>query len=320
MFSCPKWWSELIQILLLWSTCAILVLSQEVTIASPILTGADYLKLPREPETWLVEGILPVSGSLLLFGDPKAGKSFAALQLACCVTSGVEWLGFSCPQPRKVAYVQLDTPRGIWADRVQSLAEAGHPVEAVHFADRETLGTHPFDILNPEHFKLLQNSLAELKPGAVIIDTLRESHSGDENDSTAMQSVIAHLEAAVKPAALVLVSHARKSNPEQPFSLLNDNRGSNYIVGRMDGICRFWSNKDGSGGIAVTSRTTEEHSIKLDRQPEGTWMVKDDSSVEIARLIVEQNPGVAVRELARTLHNTLPDKSEVAWRAWLRRL
>src|SRR5438874_371179 len=197
--------------------------------SSPIVLGSDYLKLPRSPETWLVEGLLPVGGALLLFGDPKVGKSFAALQLACCLVSGVEWLGFPIPQPQPVVYVQLDTPRTLWADRVQQLGSSGHPVDAVHFADRETLGTNPFDILDPEHFKLLTTSLASIRPGAVIIDTLRESHSGDENDSTEMQSVVAHLDAAVKPAALILISHARKSNPEMGYSLMNDSRGSNYV-------------------------------------------------------------------------------------------
>jgi RecA-family ATPase len=283
--------------------------------------GSDYLALPREPELWLVEGLLPVGGSMLIFGDPKAGKSFAALQLACCVTSGVEWLGFACPQPRKVAYIQLDTPRSLWADRVQSLATAGHPVEGVHFADRETLETHPFDILRDEHLLLLQEALKGVQPGAVIVDTIREAHSADENDSTEMQQAIARLEAAVKPAAMILVAHARKSNPDQPHDIMNDNRGSNYIVGRMDAICRFWSNKDATtGGMRVSSRTTEEHSLKLNREGDGTWTVNEEpTTIRIAREIIAMNPHSSEREMSRALHNTLPEKTEVAWRAWLRR-
>jgi RecA-family ATPase len=237
--------------------------------AQPIVSGADYLKLPRSPETFLIDKLLPVSGSMLIFGDAKVGKSYAALQLACCLTSGVEWLGFAVPAAVPVVYVQLDTPRSLWADRVQSLAESGHPVEGLHYADRETLNTFPFNILNEEHLQLLRNSLKAVSPGAVIIDTIREAHAGDENDSTAMQTVIARLEAAVKPAALILIAHARKSDPERGYDLMNDNRGSNYIVGRMDAIVRF-----SRTSMRAASRTMEEHSTKLIRQADGTWTLE----------------------------------------------
>ncbi len=264
---------------------------------------------------------------MLLFGDPKVGKSYAALQLAACLATGRDWLGFHIPQPRTVVYVQLDTPRPLWADRVEALATSGHPVRALYYADRETLGTFPFDILQPAHFRLLTEelrSITEIDPSTgeeltkptdvVIIDTLREAHSGDENDSTEMQQVIAYLDAAVKPAALILISHARKSNPEIGYSLMNDNRGSNYIVGRMDGICRF-----SKESMRVSSRTLEEETVRLDRSDDGTWTLLNDpftKAVEVARA---ENPLIPTRELARMLHDRFPSKSEAACRAALRR-
>ena len=256
-----------------------------------------------------------MSGGMLLFGDPKVGKSYAALQLACCLTSGTDWLEFTIPAPVKVVYVQLDTPRGVWADRVQELQDSGHPVEGVHFADRETLQTFPFDILNDDHFRLLRNSLHEINPGAVIMDTLRESHSANENDSTEMQKTIARLEEAVKPAALILISHARKSNPEVGYDLMNDNRGSNYVVGRMDAICRF-----SKTSMRVSSRTTEEHSIKLDRQTDGTWDLIEDQFAATAKGLLRANPEMSIRGLARILHETPGiERSETACRSWLKR-
>lgn len=252
---------------------------------------------------------------MLLFGDPKVGKSYAALQLACCLTSGVDWLGFQVPSPQNVVYIQLDTPRSLWASRLDDLASSGHPVEGVHMADRETLEAHPFDILNPEHFRKLTENLAIIKPGAVIFDTLRESHSGDENDSTAMQEVIAHLEACVKPAAMILIAHARKSNPEHGYDLMNDNRGSNYIVGRMDSIVRF-----APASMRCSSRTMEEHSTKLFREDDGTWTLAEDPFNVKAQLVVQEaKVGESTRELARKLHQMLPEKTEAACRAYLRR-
>lgn len=250
---------------------------------------------------------------MLLYGDPKVGKSYAALQLAACMTSGAEWLGFPIPQAVPVVYVQLDTPRSLWAVRVQDLVTAGHPVDSVHMADRETLNTHPFDIKKPEHFMLLQTALAPLGAGAVIIDTLRESHSGDENDSTDMQRVIAHLEAAVKPAALILISHAKKPSQDQSYSLMNDNRGSSYIVGRMDSIVRF-----SHTSMRCTSRTIEEHSTALIRAEDGTWDLVHDGFEENAQMLLMSHPEMPLRELARLLHERT-SKSAAACRSWLQR-
>lgn len=251
---------------------------------------------------------------MLLFGDPKVGKSYAALQLACCLVSGQEWLGFQIPLPQQVAYVQLDTPRTLWADRVGKLAASGHCIEKVHFADRETLDAHPFDILKPAHFKKLVNDLKDIGPGAVVMDTLRESHSADENDSTEMQVAIAALEAAIQPAAMILVAHARKSNPENGFSLMNDNRGSNYVVGRMDAIARFTKKS-----MQVSSRTMEEHSIKLDRLDDGTWELIKDDLKDLADLLIISHPGASSRELAAILAERTGHKSLSACRGIIRR-
>lgn len=281
---------------------------------SKIVTGAEYLALPREPETFLIDPLLPVGGSMLLYGDPKIGKSYAALQLACNLATGSPWLGFHIPEAHPVVYVQLDTPRSLWASRVEDLAGSGHEVHAVHQADRETLGTFPFDILNDEHFGMFREAIAGVNPGAVVIDTVRECHSGDENDSTAMQQVVARLDAAIRPAAMILIAHARKSNAEQGYDLLNDSRGSNYIVGRMDAICRF-----SKSTMRLTSRTLEEQSLKLERIDDGTWELARDPWIATAEEMCMLHPDLSGRELARLLHQLDKSHSEAACRNWIQR-
>lgn len=265
----------------------------------PIVSGADYLLLPRAPETWLVRGLLPTGGSLLLYGDPKVGKSFAALQLATSLVSQQSWLGLDCPASVPVVYVQLDTPRSLWAERVASLRRL-LPTDQVHFADLETLDRYPFDILQPENESLLRGALAEINPAVVIIDTLRECHSGDENDSTEMQRVIAHLAAAVKPAAMVLVSHSRKPNPEFTDSVVVGNRGSNYVTGRMDAICHL-----SDGRLTITGRALEETKIHLEKVeiPGGfIWdLTTGDKNKKLARLLLTDGRYPSLRAKARVL-------------------
>lgn len=253
---------------------------------------------------------------MLLYGDPKVGKSYAALQLACCVTSGVEWLGFGVPEPRKVVYVQLDTPRSLWADRVQTLAESGYPVEGIHFADLETLETHPFNILDPDHFCILRDALQPIGAGVIIFDTIREAHRGDEDKSGDMQDVVAHFNAACKPASIIFISHARKGSPDPKAQRdqMNDSRGSNYVVGKVDSIVRF-----SHSSARFVSRTMEEHTLKLERLDDGTWRQPSKEFENLAAVVVKNNEGASVRQLARLLHENFPERTEYACRAWLRR-
>src|SRR3990167_6684502 len=99
---------------------------------SPIIPAADYLALPRNAENWLLRPLLPVGGSMILYGDPKVGKSYAALQLAVALTGDGpdEWLGFPTGQAGPVVYVHLDTPRSLWAERLEELKREGHPIES----------------------------------------------------------------------------------------------------------------------------------------------------------------------------------------------
>lgn len=300
------------------------------------MSAADYIALPRAPETWLIEPLLPTGGSLLLYGDPKVGKSYAALQLASALGSGTDWLGFRCPKPGRVLYIQLDTPRSLWAARVEELTKPtslgsplrvselgripqradsarthsqpeGSPLDlsGVFLADRETLQTWPFDILNPEHAARLAQVIGAFAPALVILDTLRESHRLDENDSTAMQNVVSRLTSVVKPAALVLVSHGRKSNPEYGPNLINDNRGSNYVVGAVDAIVHFSSKAMDVGGRAI-----EEAHIGLERTSDHLWQLSDrEQTKKLARQLLDDDSLVGVRAKARRL-GEITGKSE----------
>ena len=282
-----------------------------------IVTGSEYLALPRAKETWLIEPVVPTSGAVLLYGDPKVGKSFAALQLAVALSDhGVEdWFGFPVKSHGPVVYVQLDTPRSLWADRLEEVRSSGVDTDSVHFSDRETLDCFPFDILRGDHFDLLYHSLKAIKPIAVIMDTLKESHSAEENDSNTMQKVVASLVAATYPAALILISHSRKPAGEYTPDLINDSRGSSYLPGRMDSIIRFTAKT-----LFFTGRALEQGSIKLERTDVGTWK-KNETEDRLHELVVQvaSDPNLPSLLQKSTELSTRTGKSIEACRSLLRR-
>jgi RecA-family ATPase len=269
---------------------------------SKILSGQDYLALPSTPSTWLIEPLLPSAGAMLLYGDPKVGKSYAALQLADAVMNGDNWLGFKTNKG-KVVYLQFDTPRNVWQDRCRTLILKGAMTDCPFTGDRESLNAWPFDILNPDHLITLRDELQALKPDLVIVDTLREAHSADENDSTDMQHAVSALVAATQPAALCLISHARKPSQDADFSLMNDNRGSSYVVGRMDAIVRFTPKT-----ARVSGRSLEEHTLDLEREDSGFWMYANaEQDVHVVSVLIDpsfKSVREASKELARRLGKT----------------
>ena len=178
----------------------------------------DYLNLPRDHGVWLIEPLLPSSGSLLIYGPAKRGmKSTLATSLVAALSGELpDWMGFRIGKVGRVCYLQLDTPRSTWALRFQRLRELGvlkFNDELVKMADRESIIKYPFDILRPDHMLYLREIVHLWDPTAVVIDTLRKVHSGDENSSTIMSNVITNLIGACHPAALILISHDRKPHP-----------------------------------------------------------------------------------------------------------
>lgn len=222
----------------------------------------DYLTLPRESETFLIKPLIPISGAALLYGQEKTGKSSIAIQLAAALAGAYDnWMGFSVSKTGPVCYLQLDTPRSTWAHRFEALKKGGLKYSKnLLLADKESLDLFPFDILQFQHMRYLKDLVDRIEPVAVIVDTLRESHSGDEDNSTVARNVIANLVAATSPAALIIISHSRKPHPDVEKDLMADHRGSSYITGRMDAIMRMTKNKLLYGG-----RSIEEGSIKLDK-------------------------------------------------------
>jgi RecA-family ATPase len=274
--------------------------SNEQPRTSGFVTGSVYRTLPRAPETWVVEHVVPIGGLLNLYGAPKLGKSFAALQLAIAVASEQpEWLGFQVALWGPVCYLQLDTPRTLWADRIDQLEAGGIDVSRVHFADTEQ-APYPFDILSEESFVWLKQQIFEIKPVLVVIDTLRELHAGDENDSQQMKNVISALVAATRPSALCLVSHSRKDNmslPEgQRESLMNDNRGSGYVAGRMDTIMRV-SKKT----LTYQGRTIEEKRLKIKRTNLGLWEIDNAELEHMIQSVVQDRSMTSLLQRAERL-------------------
>lgn len=249
----------------------------------------DYLALPRAPEEWIIQDLLPAGGLMNIYGRPKTGKSFLALQMAAAVSDPHchELLGYPIYAHGPVAYLQVDTARGTWAKRLhENFLEAGVRCPQLFLADAGT-APYPFNILN-EGRVWLKHACAELKPCLVVIDTIREVHRGDENDSGHLQAAVSSLVEASAPAALIILSHSRKNKGDDVSGddLMAENRGSNYLAGRADCILRVSSDSR----IDFQGRSVDRTQLAVSRDSFGRFTALDPVGPVVDK-ILDEMPG-----------------------------
>lgn len=239
----------------------------------PFVDGSAYLGMYRDEQIWLAEYLLPVGGLLNIYGPPKAGKTFAAMDLAMAISDPKReyFLAWKICKHGPVWYLQIDTPRAAFQERWQNYVNAGHYINGVFIADTDMV-PYPFNI-TAEGGQFLRDavSMAEVKPVLIIIDTIRDAHGFDENDSGIMRNVLAAFKEAAQGAALVFLTHEKKLYEGGTVDLMSGSRGSNYLAGRVDSVMRVTKKE-----IRAEGRSLEETILSdLARSPEGLWVMFD---------------------------------------------
>lgn len=275
--------------------------------------SALYRTLPKSPNKWVIDKLVPVGGLVNVFGKPKTGKSFLALGMAQAIVNGdLDWEGYRIDTQGSVAYLQIDTPREEWSDRIGRLTLSPTDGRELWIADMWQVPQFPFDILDPAQtgLKWLKDQMASIQPVLTIIDTLREAHGADENDSTAMRNVLTNLVAACRPSAIMLLSHARKdtiltSNGDD--DLMDQNRGSSYIPGRMDVIIKLTQKRMTFKGRAtgqLTENIIQDPATGLIQIQPSTDDAKTTALIHqiMAQLGPTASQNAVARELAAALH------------------
>lgn len=275
-----------------------------------LCTIDQYLSLPRDKATWILRPLLPIGGSMLLYGAEKTGKSYLAIQLALAISNKDEgeWLGFPIVRHGRVVYLQLDTPRSLWAWRFEDMIKQGGLKYNGNLllADRECIEPSPLDVLQPQHCAYLHALFHQSDPLVVIVDTLRMAHSGDEDSSTTMRNVLANLVALSEPAALILISHSRKPHPDSDKDLMADHRGSSFITGGVDAIMRLTKSR-----LYFTGRSIEEGNVKIERMENGLWQCRMDMAEDAAlQKVLTDSSLSTLRAKARVLASLTASNEE----------
>lgn len=145
--------------------------AQAGTLGPAIVSGTTFLGAGREVP-YLIDGLLPVGGSMLFAAAKKVGKSVSLLNLAISVARGLPFLGRPTQQGR-VLYVSLDEPQAITRARANLLGITGDdPIDWV------------IDRRPPEQWvRWLRDLLAKQNYALIVIDTLAKLLGVEEINS-----------------------------------------------------------------------------------------------------------------------------------------
>jgi RecA-family ATPase len=280
------------------------------------LNGDEFLALPQKERQWIIEPLIPAKGIINCYGKPKTGKSFATLGMALAISNGLaEWNGFPVRTHGNVYLLQVDTPEGELYERIQCVRDAGFDVKRLFFADM-TIAPYPFNILLPQHQAWLKREMERVQPVVTIIDTLREAHEGEENDSTDMKKVVNAIVAITQPSAVILVAHSKKETQHTQMGgqpdIMDESRGSGYVSGRMDTVIRFTGHGspiDGTMTYKGRSRGADGK-MKYVQDSQTGLVVKEGDEAKLDQCVLQvirEMPGASVRQQAlrvKALNNT----------------
>ncbi len=183
-------------------------------------------------QEFVIDGALPARAVTLLMGQPDAGKTWLAYAAAIAVARGEDWLGISndLVEPAPALIFNFDQPGTELGRRLKKMGARDDDPIAIHNADEVPL-QYVFKL--PEHAATLRALVLRYRAKLVVLDSLRECHTGDENSSKDMAPIMHLIRQLAQPtgAAVIVVHHTAKN--ADVGDLLRA-RGSSAIIAGVD--------------------------------------------------------------------------------------
>ena len=171
----------------------------------PLKTGRELRALDIKVE-WIVDGLIPRHSVVLLYGRGGIGKTTLMMMIGNAIDQGMAVFGMATVKTQ-VVVVDFENSLAVLSERAKRTA-----VDGVLFWDS---GQNPPSLDKADWSAYLE--LLEQYPGAVFVfDTLRSSHSGDENSSEVMTLIMRRMrQLRDAGATVILLHHTPKGNDRQ---------------------------------------------------------------------------------------------------------
>ncbi|WP_158509807.1 AAA family ATPase [Amycolatopsis japonica] len=203
-------------------------------------------------DDWLIRGLLPKGETVILFGTPNAGKSFAAVDLCMGHATGIGAWGDDVEQGTALYLAGEGTRRLSVRRRAWELFHEKEPGADVQFRKMRLILSSDESVA--EHQALVKR----LRPSLIIVDTMMRASEGLvlENPGEASRAIaqLDRVREASPGATLVVLHHPAKSNPDEPA-------GSYPIKGNVDTVLSL-ATEGGIRTISVNKSRDDDKSWK----------------------------------------------------------
>jgi hypothetical protein len=169
-------------------------------------------ELQSKAPSWLVKGLLEKDSFSCLFGDPGSGKSFIAIELAACVSTGTSFYGLPVKRPGPVLYIAGEGISGI-----KRRFDAWSIARRIPLNDAPLYLNHgAVSLIDSSLMLPVVNALEKLittmmqPPALVILDTWSRVLGGDDSspaDAAAGVAALDSLRARFGNFAVLVVHH-----------------------------------------------------------------------------------------------------------------
>lgn len=275
------------------------------------------LNAPR----WLAGRLIPENGLAVVYGKPKVGKTFWALDLSLCIATGHDFHGVKV-QKGRVTYVAAEGGPARLRDRVTAWLRE-RVIDERELDGQWELVPAPVNLTDPKQVTEFLHELGGPR-SLVVFDTLARCMSGDENSQKDMGAAVVGCDRVRTEtgAAVLLVHHEGKDvarGPRGSTALLGAIDAS--IRGKQDGSSIVFTVKDLRDDEAPPSATFELATVMLDGLEESSAVLRPvadrrTTSPDMSRIreIASEMHGEKVKDLVTAVAKTLGLKSMTARR------
>jgi hypothetical protein len=204
---------------------------EQIALPKYILLGRYDLQ-SMKPTTWVVKGLFPSEGLVVLYGPSGSGKSFLAFDLAAAIAQGTKWFDLTVAAS-PVVYVALEGEGGY-----KNRLAAWEHEHGRHIPDSLKFVLQPFKLTDPDDVQELSSVLPQ--NSVTIIDTLnRAAPTTDENSSKDMGILLESCKALQRSVngLVMLVAHTGKDTTKGL-------RGHSSLFAALDGAIEVVKTND----------------------------------------------------------------------------
>jgi len=220
---------------------------------------------------------------VLLFGEPGVGKSFVALDMACCIATGEAWQGLSVKQG-PVFYIAGEGHAGIGRRLAAWCKYRGVKLENIMISNTAAALTERENV--EAIVRMIRRLINEHgTPALIVVDTLARNFGGlDENSNKDMGLFVQQMDRLKYElqTTVLIVHHTGQGNKDRA-------RGASALKGAVDIEHRVEARAGGTIALQTTKMKDAElpepvlmrlHGIELGEVGNSAVVVKADEFVD----------------------------------------